>query len=141
VSSTVKIKVVATTVVLASVGAVWYATFGDGSLPVRPGTTPSPAGDDNYVLSVTWQPSVLNTRNPVLITVYVDGVALPRRVRHLSPYGETMTAVHGARVKLTATTGHREVTRLDCVILRNGTAVPHGGHDVVNGPGLVTCTA
>lgn len=96
--------------------------------------------DDNYLLSVKWVPEVLSIQNPVYITATVDGVPLIRRTRHVSPWGETMTAVPMAQVTLSAVTRHPGIGFLDCIIMVNGRSVPHTGHDSITGPGKVTCT-
>lgn len=94
---------------------------------------------DNYVLSVTWHPVKMTHKTKIM--VLVDGTPFASRLRNLSPWGETMTAVKGARVELTAEMYLPSLQELDCMIMRNGESVPHTGFNKINGPGLVRCSA
>lgn len=95
--------------------------------------------DDNYVLSVTWFPTALTHNTKIIVTV--DGVPVISRNRRISPWGETMVAVKGAPVVLTATSHLQALQSIDCMIMRNGKSVPGGGHARITVPGTVTCRA
>ena len=126
-----KIKMWATSLLVLGLFAAWYNTVGVNQA----------SHDDNYVLSSKWDPPVLNTQTPALITVSVDGAPLSTRRRHLSPYQETMTAAKGALVTLTVTSADHHIIFMDCVIMRNGRSVPSGGFDTIGHAGTVKCVA
>jgi hypothetical protein len=123
-----KTKAAATTIALIAMAAVFYTTLGTGR-------------DDSYVLSAKWKPEALSKTFQVHITVTVDGYPLIVRIKRVSPFGETMVAVKGAHVKLTAATRDPNVTFVDCFILRNNRVVPRGGYNSIPGPGEVVCEA
>lgn len=133
-SITAKIKIWAT--IAAAVGV--YAAFqtATGSLV---------SDDDNYALSVKWEPGVLSIQRPVNITVTVDGVPIISRIRHVSPWHETMTAVKGSKVRLSASTIHPGLYFMDCLILANGSgSVQPGMYKAIHAPAdpsSVECTA
>ena len=115
-------------VLVAVVATVWTTT-----------KEPACSRSNNLVLSVKWNPEVLSIQLPVRITVTVDGTPMVRRTKHISPWGETMTACHDAVVILRATTGHPSVFWLDCIILRDGRTIDGRGYDSLKGPGRIEC--
>jgi hypothetical protein len=128
-----RLKVYATTLLMIAAVGFWYTS--------REGPTggKNKNEDDNWMLSVTWKPGALSLQNRVHIVVKVDGFALPPYWRHISPFGETMTTERGARVELSASTGHPGLEFMDCIILRNGVTVPSTGFDSITHPGSVRC--
>ncbi len=132
---TTKLKALVGLGVLA-MAAMMVFNVNSNSIDIRPGA------DDKYLLSSQWKPGVLSPDRPVIISVYVDGHPIIRaKPVHLSPWKETMTAEQGASVKLVVSTGHFAVELLDCIILKNGDTVPHGGYDSRTDAGTVNCIA
>lgn len=130
-----KIKAFAGVIVLAAAVAMVF-NVNSNSIGIRPGS------DDNYLLSSKWIPGVMPFQSPVTITVTVDGIPIiPGRTVRLSPWQETMTAEHGAQIKLVVSAMHSNLGLVDCMILRNNRVVPGGGFDSLPGPGVVTCIA
>lgn len=127
-----KLRMVAGIVVLAVVAA--YA------MHLNPDAFKVSTGeDDNYVLSVTWRP--VNMTHKTNIMVKVDGATMINTSKRVSPWGETMTAVKGVRVELTASLYLLVLQEMDCMIMRNGKSVPSTGYMKITSPGVVTCTA
>jgi hypothetical protein len=137
VSVVTKVKMYGTLIALIMVTAIGFQFINN---PKGPSTRNNK--DDNYVLSVKWDPPVLSIQLPVLITAKVDGVpVVPLKALHVSPWGLTMTAEPGAAIELVASSAHPGTSHLDCIIMRNGRSVPGGGYDSVPGPGNVRCVA
>lgn len=128
-----KIITIPTIVILLASLGLWY-----GHRDVARETSGNK--DDHFLLSVKWKPEVLSIQSPVHITFTVDGVPF-KRIRHVSPWGETMHAEPGVKVVLTARTAHPSTFFLDCIIMKNARSVPGTGYMKIETPGMVECVA